>query len=145
MIIPRLPVGARTNPGRFYYPTKEKEIHHFIQTYETGQYTPRRLRSELYIFTKTYTSVLGRHYKAEWVELSELSEFDISTRTGLQVTDLTVEPGGGFTCLLSKDEPVLLYWPVLDSILVLNSKKEGWTDQDKEIRIMNYLFTNVLG
>jgi hypothetical protein len=139
MTIPKLPFPARSR-SIFSEPPKEETAHHFLTTYEVSSYGPRRLRNDLWILTKPYTDIFNKKYKAEWIELCKMSEWDICYRTDLTVIDLTVEPGGGFCCLLSKDEPVHLYWPLLDKILVLDSNGDWWTEEQKECRWGNYIF-----
>ena len=148
MTFPSLPVGARTTPTRFDSPPKKEVIHHFVQTYEIGKYTSRGIRTELWVFTKPYDIVkqgdfgpyIAKRHKAEWVKLSTMTEWDIYTRTPhLQFKELASNATKEFTCLLSLEEPVWLYWPITDTIYVL-ATKGPWTPQEKEVWMNNERF-----
>jgi hypothetical protein len=138
MTIPKLPFAARSS-SIFSEPPKERKIHHFLTTYEVSNHKPRKLRNDLWVLTKPYTCIFGQEYRVEWIELCKISEWDISNRTNLKVEDLVKETGGGFTCLFSNDEPVYLYWPLLDTLLMLDSNG-NWTEEEKKLRFGNYIF-----
>ena len=118
MRIKKLPTSVRPNPSDAPH---KKTIHHFVGT--------NSMVASLYVLTDN-----------GWTPLDSPTSF-----AGLNVVELSmfsfVDPVGGthLVCLLS-ERPVILYWPVIDTILVLDTNKKGWDEEQKEIRWANYRF-----
>ena len=112
--IKKLPTSVR--PDASDAPRREV-IHHFVGS--------NFMVKDLYVLTD------------EWMPLDSPSSWANINVVELATFSFLEPRNKHLVCLLS-EKPVTLYWPTADTILVLDSNREDWEPERKEIRWGNY-------